>query len=824
MTSLLPTTARILRARADAEIAASVIAPYYGLDAAIAVNPVLPSLRQGMPAALRDAAPALGARGGVSEQWARERFDAGRISRTELARALRERLDADHPAVGESDATLVARFLAGAGAVAEPPVADAVADAAEQAALGVDERVTSWCRAALAPEAAAWPVPVAELGFYGAWRAVAATDLTLPREARRRIEQAPLAADAALAAALEASGLPQADRAEALRRELARTPGFTAHVRWLAETRGDVEIVDLLAVRLTLRLALDAPLPSPAATLARPRRPRRDELGLDAVDRALVWQSALEARVHGRLLSRVRPEPPTPAASPAAHLVFCIDVRSEGIRRHLEQQGPYATSGFAGFFGIAAEVEPLAASAASAACPVLLSPRYRVSERPVPGAWRGAKGLVDRLAGGRAWRSALKAPDAVAGAPLGWAEMTGWLWGPVAATRSILAGAAGRDRRPDEPATAPATLFDVDSALTIDDQLDTAEVILRTMGMTAPDAPLVVLVGHGSTTVNNAFRTALDCGACGGHRGAPNARIAAAILNSEAVRAGLAERGIVIPAETVFLAGEHDTVSDALRIVDASALPASRRGELDTLLADAARAADALQRERAAELPGAARRGGRGRARLERRGRDWAQVYPEWGLARNAAIVIGPRSRTAGVDLERRAFLHSYDPVADADGRALETILTAPLVVAHWINAQYYFSAVDPDVLGAGSKTVHNLVGGAGVLAGPGGDLRIGLPWQSIGTRAGLHHEPLRLLAVVDAPLPRIDDIIQRADIVADLVFGDWVLLVAPGAEPGTWVRRTREGWQPYALDASMHTEEGAPGAAPQTTDRKEAA
>jgi len=584
-------------------------------------------------------------------------------------------------------------------------------------------------------------------------------------------------------------------------------------VRWRAQTSGDVEVVDLLAVRLTLRLALDTPLPDAPSEA----RVERDALGLDAVERALVWQAALEARVHERVLSRVRTTPSLAAdPAPRAHLVFCIDVRSEGIRRHLELQGPYATSGFAGFFGIAAEVEPLAASIPSAALPVLLSPRYRVSERPVPGAWRDAKSLVDRLAGGRAWRSALKAPDSVAGAPLGWAEMTGWLWGPVAATRSILAGAAGRGRRPDEPAAAPATLFDVDSALTLDDQLDTAEVILRTMGMTAPDAPLVVLVGHGSTTVNNAFRTALDCGACGGHRGAPNARIAAAILNSAAVRAGLAARGIEIPAETVFLAAEHDTVSDAITIVDSSALPAERRGELAALRTDAARAADALQRERAVELPGA--RTGAGRSRLERRGRDWAQVYPEWGLARNAAIIIGPRSRTAGVDLERRVFLHSYDPEADADGQALETILTAPLVVAHWINAQYYFSAVDPEVLGAGSKTVHNLVGGAGVLTGPGGDLRIGLPWQSIGTRAGLHHEPLRLLAVVDAPLERIDGIIARADIVADLVHGDWVVLVAPGSEPGTWVRRTREGWTPYVMTPSTDT------AAAVNPDQKEAA
>jgi uncharacterized protein len=178
-------------------------------------------------------------------------------------------------------------------------------------------------------------------------------------------------------------------------------------------------------------------------------------------------------------------------------------------------------------------------------------------------------------------------------------------------------------------------------------------------------------------------------------------------------------------------------------------------------------------------------------------------VYPEWGLARNAAIVIGPRSLTAGADLERRVFLHSYAPEHDPEGTALETILTAPLVVAHWINAQYYYSAVDPDVFGAGSKTVHNLVAGAGVLSGPSGDLRLGLPWQSVGTREGLHHEPVRLLVVVDAPRERIERIVERADVVHDLVHGEWVTLVRPGDVAGEWERYVRAGWQPWHVQGA---------------------
>lgn len=783
-------TARALRVRARADLAANVVAPYYGLDAAIAVNPVLPSLGDGFAAAVSSAAPALGGRGVLTEQQFRSHLAAGRIGAGELAASIRRH----RPATTGDDATIVEGFLA-----EQVPATGSVIEASAEPDP-IDELVSSWCRAALAPEAASWPVPIDQLGFFGAWRALALRDPALPRAARARIAELPEAADIALARVLDLLGIADDAHLSALRAHLAALPGWAAYIRWRSMTSGDVEVLDLLAVRLCLVWALGAdPLPA-----ARPVGPTGSVL-----ERALIWQEAFEAAPHAAVLARLTPGAAPAVEQPAAHLVFCIDPRSEGLRRHLEKQGPYTTAGFAGFFGIAAAVEPLAASAASAACPVLLTPRYQVVERPEPGAWRAAVRLIDRLATRRALRSAVKAPDAIAGAPLGWAEVTGWMLGPSAIARSVLAGRGGRAARPDE-AAAP-TLFDLDSALTPADQVDTAEVILRTMGLVENFAPVVVLVGHGTTTTNNAYRTALDCGACGGHRGAPNARIAAALLSSPVVRAGLAERGIRIPDSTIVIAGEHDTATDTLALFGTEALRIDHRHAVEKLARDAAAAGRGLAAERAAELPGAQRaaRGRSGRraaAAVARRAGDWAQVYPEWGLARNAALIIGPRTLSQHADLGRRTFLHSYDAGHDTEGLALETILTAPLVVAHWINAQYYFSAVDPEVFGAGTKTVHNLVGGAGVVSGPNGDLRLGLPWQSIGTRAGLHHEPVRLLVVVDAPRERIDRIIDSAEIVADLVHGDWVILVRPGATPGSWERRTRDGWQPY-------TQEGAHGA-----------
>lgn len=189
---------------------------------------------------------------------------------------------------------------------------------------------------------------------------------------------------------------------------------------------------------------------------------------------------------------------------------------------------------------------------------------------------------------------------------------------------------------------------------------------------------------------------------------------------------------------------------------------------------DLARAGGRLAAERVRALPGG--RDHRPAAHAAARAHDWTEVRPEWGLARNAAFVVGPRSMTVGLDLGCRAFLHSYDAAVDPPGTALETILTAPMVVAQWINAQYYFSTVDPDVFGAGDKTLHNPVVGVGVLLGGGGDLRAGLPRQSVLDGDDPYHEPMRLLTVVQAPLELIAAVVDRNDVLRHLFDGGWVI------------------------------------------------
>jgi uncharacterized protein YbcC (UPF0753/DUF2309 family) len=274
--------------------------------------------------------------------------------------------------------------------------------------------------------------------------------------------------------------------------------------------------------------------------------------------------------------------------------------------------------------------------------------------------------------------------------------------------------------------------------------------------------------------------------------------VAAAILNDPEVRNRLADRGIHLSPDTWVVAAEHETTSDVVTILDPHLVPAGFAEPLAALERDLATAGAGASAERARRLPGDPRR-------VRERGADWAQVRPEWGLAGNAAFIAAPRSVTAGVDLASRSFLHSYDATTDPDGVALETILTAPLVVAQWISCQYYFSTVDPEVFGAGDKMLHNPIGGVGVILGDGGDLAVGLPSQSVSIGDRMVHEPLRLLALVQAPLEMIDAIVARNPGLRDLVGNEWIHIAARNGADEPWALRSPAGpwtvWQPADTD-----------------------
>ena len=313
------------------------------------------------------------------------------------------------------------------------------------------------------------------------------------------------------------------------------------------------------------------------------------------------------------------------------------------------------------------------------------------------------------------------------------------------------------------------------------EQAAVVENALRVMSLTRDFARVVMLCGHASTTENNPYASAYHCGACGGNPGGPTARVLASLANKVTVRQELWDLGIEIPNDTWFVAGEHNTTTDRITLFDLEDMPEGHGPDVIQLQNDLEAAWLRNTQERCGRLPRAPSSPKLMTAarHVWKSSRDWAQVRPEWGLSSNAAFVIGRRSLTEGLTLEGRSFLHNYDQSQDATGRTLETIMTAPLVVVQTINFQYFFSATDPWSYGAGTKVLHNVVSGVGVMLGRNSDLQTGFPLQATTTGARQYHEPLRILAVIEADTERISGIISRHDILQNFFNNEWMYLVS---------------------------------------------
>ncbi len=492
--------------------------------------------------------------------------------------------------------------------------------------------------------------------------------------------------------------------------------------------------------------------------------------------------------------------------------MFCIDVRSESFRRHIEGQGPYDTFGFAGFFGIPISHQAFDSEERSDLCPVLLSPKHAVTEVPRMGEERS----LEKYSSGSRWNQlghhlfhdlkrnpvgSLMVID-VLGLFFGlglfgktlilkpYHTITSWIarWfaNPVQTQIALSAPSDSMNVRGDD-VPAEGIPQEMGQGFSVSEKATFIENGLRAMGLTGNFGRLVVLCGHGSETDNNPYFGALDCGACGGNPGDASARVFAAMGNHAKVRGILHEKGLNIPDDTWFLPAKHNTTTDRVTFYDVEDLPESHGEDFQQLIADLEKAGARQALERCRRIPRSptAISPEKAFAHVEERSMDWASSRPEWGLAGNAAFLIGRRSLTKGLDLGGRVFLHSYDPIADPEGGILEKIMTAPLIVGEWINTGYYFSGADPWHYGSGSKVIHNVVSGVGVMLGSQSDLQMGFPLQTVNNGDIHFHEPMRLLAIIEAKMTVISSIIHKHEILQHLFHNQWVNLVA--LDPNTF-------------------------------------
>ncbi|MBO1926824.1 DUF2309 domain-containing protein [Thiomicrorhabdus sp. 6S2-11] len=516
--------------------------------------------------------------------------------------------------------------------------------------------------------------------------------------------------------------------------------------------------------------------------------------------KAWVWQRAAEIAYQSHLHERLRfasttlhqgddevdgeikrAEDPATAA-PLVQAAFCIDVRSEVYRRALEAQHPrIQTLGFAGFFGLPIEYQPVGTEVSRPQLPGLLKSAIKVT--PLTGKEKLTK-TAGKLNMKARWAEWGYAPPAT----FSMVEATGVMYAWKLLKNSVFPDDHHHPVN-DLPLTEQFELTEANQPLTVERKVELAATILHAMGLDKDLAPKVLLVGHGSSSCNNPHAAGLDCGACGGQTGEVNVRVLAHLLNLPEVRAGLAEKGIEVPEETVFIAAMHNTTTDEVKFYG--------EGPDTTLRIWFDQASDLCRQERATRLGLTHLDGKALHSSIKRRGKDWSQVRPEWGLSNNAAFIVAPRWRTRSVDFDGRAFLHDYDHFEDQDRSLLTLIMTAPMVVANWINLQYYASACDNHVYGSGNKVLHNVVeGGVGVFEGNGGDLRIGLPMQSLHNGEDWMHEPLRLNVYIDAPREAIEGIAAQHDVVRDLIDNDWLYIYRWGRK-GTIERFYQRQWIP---------------------------
>lgn len=752
-----------------ADQAVRAIPPAWPLTATVAVNPFLGQVNDN----LDQTAARLARIGGVRLALPRKHY-AEKIARSEI-------LDEDLIDALQSSALFNRVDLPAlkAAVTEEPQPVAALPTVAELAARAtgkdwqglVSERIGTFAAGFFDQGQALWAASRRN-GLYAAWRAFATHDLTPEILGLKgfsiHVDETPETPEGAIERAALSLGLG-AEPGTYFHQLLLTVGGwaqFARHIQFKAEIEGrtDTTALELLAIRLVFEEALYAQHKMTIESEWQQVRRKHAEPVAADLDTVVdgVLQVAAE-RAAQRKLSDTLAAPSTMKVvelRPVLQAAFCIDVRSEVFRRALESVDPAVrTLGFAGFFGLGASHKGFASDVGEHRLPVLLKPSV-FSCSAVDHDQDADRQARFSARATRAWgRFKLAAVSSFA-----FVEAMG----PVYAGKLVRDGLGfGKGKAPDSAKPRFAPSLDLDMRAVV------AETVLKAMSLTEGFGRFVLIAGHGANVVNNPYASALHCGACGGYAGDVNARLLADLLNDRDVREKLVANGITIPADTIFLGGLHDTTTDAVTLFEDDLENDIAPQDIVRIRQWLAQAGVLTRAERARRLPRAT-----GDSVIER-SRDWSEVRPELGLAGCRAFIAAPRMRTAGRSLEGQAFLHDYVWKKDEGFKILELILTAPVVVASWISLQYFGSSVAPSLFGAGNKLLHNVVGGIGVVEGNGGNLRAGLPWQSVHDGEDFVHEPLRLTVAIEAPKEAITEILKRHAQVRALFDNGWLSLFA---------------------------------------------
>jgi uncharacterized protein YbcC (UPF0753/DUF2309 family) len=654
---------------------------------------------------------------------------------------------------------------------------------------------------------AVWRMPHAQDSLYSAVRQMAEESfLPFPPfdhpEARRLLELEP--EDAVLDVLDQFFGTTQQGERYLVEISLAH-PGWSGMVHTVEASpsqlvlRRRARLMDFIALELILERVISlkegAPrrevLAGPSEALLEMPVDREPEPS-DVEKLQELWHEALERTYsdallqtlagHGGFLESI-------SGQPSVQAFFCIDDRECSIRRHLEEVDPLAeTYGTAGFFGVDCVFQGVDDAFPLKHCPVPISPKHLIREIPPKDRPRKKAQVAIHLQGGssntlvRGW---------LVSQILGFGAAVRLAWSLLSPKADVATVSALSKVDRDADLAVARSGDELHEAgyfvgYTAEEMADRVQGLLRSTGAAAkPLARLVVLLGHGASSVNNPYFSAYDCGACSGKAGAPNSRAFALMANDPKVREILLARGLQIPEDCWFVGGLHDTTRDEVDFYDLERLPASLQEDWRRFRRNLEQALgrNAQERCRRFALVPLSITETESRQEAFRRSTAIFEPRPELNHATNAAAIVGRRALTRGLFLDRRAFLNSYDPSLDPRGDILVSILSAVVPVCGGINLEYFFSRVDPKVYGAGSKLPHNVSGLIGVTNGTEGDLLTGLPTQMTET-----HDPVRLSIVVEQQPSIALEAATRNPGVLEWIHNGWVryFCVVP-AEQSVW-------------------------------------